>query len=604
MNQFRWDEAWRLALELHRAGRLAEAINLYDQIIGAAPDPYFAYSNRGAAHLGLGQHGAAIADFDRAIALRPDDVASHANKGLALNALGLPAEAVSAFDQALALNPDHIEARFGLMAALLASGRPAEAAQAAQAAILQRPDLSKGHYGLGLALNALDRRDEAVAAFDAALALSPGLADAHLHRAGALYGLGRLDEALAAYDQLLVLDPGREQGHYNRGKTLADLDMPQEALAAYDRAIALRPDNPDSHLNRGAALQALGDWAGAALAYQQVIRLDPSHVQGHANLGMARLALGDLRQGFMLTEWRKETHEAYGRRSFDRPEWHGDTPIVGKTLLIHAEQGLGDEMQFCRYLDLVLAAGARPILVSHPPLKALMAQSFPEVAVLAEGEPLPPFDLHAALLSLPADFKTDFESIPSRFPYLRADPARIEAWRRRLGDQGFKIGVSWHTSRRGAATGKCFPMTTYAAIAQLPNVRLISLQCEDGREEALTGALSIETLGDEFDAGPDGFLDSAAVMQCLDLVITPDTALAHLAGALARPVWTALKSSADWRWLIGRSDTPWYPTMRLFRQSRRGDWSAVFDAMHRELALSILPHHARPAIDAEPGASS
>ncbi|MDB5440944.1 MAG: hypothetical protein JWM33_3371, partial [Caulobacteraceae bacterium] len=539
-----------------------------------------------------------------ALALRPDDAATHGNRGLALNALARPAEALAAFDQALALNPVHLEAMLGRLAALLSLGRPAEAADAAGAMIAHRPDLARARYGLGLALSALGRHDEAIAAFDVAVALSPGLTDAHLHRGGALYALGRLGEALQAYEQVLALAPGLEQAHYNRGKTLADLDQPEGALAAYDQAIAVRPDNPDSHLNRGATLQELGDWPGALLAYDRAIALEPDHVQAHANLAMAHLALGKLRSGFQLGEWRKRTREGFGLKRFDHPEWLGGGPISGRRLLVHAEQGLGDTLQFCRYLDLVRAAGAKAVLMCPPALKALLGQSFPQVEVVGEDEPPPDFDLHAALMSLPAAFGTELDSIPGRFPYLRADPARVEAWKGRLGNEGFKIGVAWHCSRVGASIGKSFPLSLLGPIAALPGVRLISLQKGEGGEQALEGKVKIETLGEDFDAGPGAFLDCAAVMESLDLVIAPDTALIHLAGGLDRPVWTALKHAADWRWLIGRGDTPWYRSMRLFRQPQRGDWASVFDGMRRELGLYAQAHRGGAMSDAEQGTRS
>ncbi|MDB5440945.1 MAG: repeat-containing protein, partial [Caulobacteraceae bacterium] len=493
---------WNLAVAHHREGRLPEAIGLYDQVIAYAPGLQLA----------------------------------HLKRGLAFSALSRPVEALGAFDQALMLDPSLIDALLGRMAALLALGRPVEAALAAESIVAIRPDLDRGRYGLGLALSAQGRFQDAVAAFDAAIALSPGWVDAQLHRGGALYGLGRLEAALEAYDRVLALAPGLEQAHYNRGKTLADLGRHQEALAAFDHAIALRPDNPDSHLNRGAMLHSLGDWSGAVRAYQDVIALEPNHIQAHDNMGLshlvlgdwpaaaqayrrvvaldpdhaqahfnlgeAELALGNLRTGFGLYEWRKRTSAPVGVKRFSQPEWLGKGSIAGQRLLVHAEQGLGDTLHFCRYLDLVEAAGAQPVLMCPASLKALLSLAFPKLEIVGEDEPPPAFDRHAALMSLPAAFGTELDSIPRRLPYLRAEPARVEHWREKIGREGFKIGVAWHCSPVGAAIGRSFPLAWLEPIAALPGVRLISLQKGPGSEQVLTTAVKIETLGENFDAGP------------------------------------------------------------------------------------------------------
>jgi tetratricopeptide (TPR) repeat protein len=363
-----------------------------------------------------------------------------------------------------------------------------------------------------------------------------------------------------------------------------------EAVSAFDRAATLEPGYVLAVTNRGAALQELGRYDEAAADYIEALRLSGGdQPTAELNLSYNSLLRGNFGEGWRQLESRKRIAEPVGVGPYGNTEWLGEEDIEGKTVLVHAEQGLGDTIQFCRYLPMVAERVAKMAFACQPGLKRLISSLDPALEIIDQGEQRPDFDFHVPLMSLPLAFGTQLETIPASIPYLAAEPERIARWRERIGEQGYRVGIAWKGSALGAKLGKAFPLAMLRPLGALPGVRLINLQTGDGREELddLPPGMAVEHLGEEFDAGPDAFLDAAAVIESLDLVIATDTALAHLAAALGRPTWVALKYSPDWRWLLGRDDTPWYPTMRLFRQAAVDDWSEVFPAMRRALRLEL-----------------
>jgi hypothetical protein len=286
---------------------------------------------------------------------------------------------------------------------------------------------------------------------------------------------------------------------------------------------------------------------------------------------------GDLDEGLTLYEWRKKLPAPIEARNYRQPLWTGAQDLSGKTLFVYIEQGLGDTIQFFRYALTARARGARVIMAVQDAIVRLMRDAGGDIEILDSASVPPSFDYHAPLMSLPLAFGTTRQTIPAPIPYLRAEPERVRRWAAKIGGQGLKIGVAWQGA--AAIAGRAFAPQWLAPISEIENVRLIGLQKDAGQ----TDGLRLESLGKDFDAGPDAFRDSAAVMQSLDLVITPDTALAHLAGALGRPAWVALKYVPDWRWFLGDAASPWYPQLTLFRQSAPGDWGSVFAAMEAQL---------------------
>jgi tetratricopeptide (TPR) repeat protein len=512
-------------------------------------------------------------------------------RGVALHRAGRFAEALASFDAALALEPNSAELSNSRGNALRRLKRLPEALASYERAIALSPQLAAAWNNRGLVLQAVRRFDEAAASYRRALELQPQLAEGYNNLGTVECELGRPAAALLSFRQALELEPRLRGVHANLGNALRDLGRPAEALAEHELAVREDPRAPASHCNLGNALHDLGRLGDAIASYERAIELDPGYAQAWFNKSVCLLLAGRFAEGLPLYEWRKQLPDAT-TPPLGVPVWHGAEPIAGRTLLIYADQALGDTLQFCRYARLAQQRGARVVLRVQPMLRELLASLDPAIRVIASGDEPGECDYQCALLSLPLGFGTTLEAIPAAVPYLCADPRRIARWRERLGSGGFKVGVAWQGSRHRIDVGRSAPPAMFARLASVPGVRLISLQKDEGVEASGTGAPPLERLAG-LDEGSQAFLDSAAVMVDLDLVITSDTALAHLAGALGRPTWVALKYVPDWRWLEGRADSPWYPGMRLFRQSSPGDWESVFAAILAALA-PCAPAAARP----------
>jgi tetratricopeptide repeat protein len=360
-----------------------------------------------------------------------------------------------------------------------------------------------------------------------------------------------------------------------------------EAVAGYLRAITLKPDFVDAHSNLGNVLRRQGRVEEAIAACRRAIALKPDFAPAHLNLALALLLNGDFDEGWREYEWRWQGGaKDLKPRDLRRPRWRGED-LRGKTLLLHAEQGLGDTLQFARFAPVMATRGAKVILAVQPPLVALLREAqWPNVKV-NDGARLSGFDFELPLMSVPAVVGMTEKTIPPIVPYLATDPDRTAVWRKRLPNDRYKIGIVWQGRPEAKIDPRrSFPLQSCAPLCRIKGVSVISLQKGHGLDQldALPPDMNIERLDPDFDNGPGAFLDSAAIMMSLDLVITADTATAHLAGALARPVWIALPQVAEWRWLMRRDDTPWYPTARLFRQGGAADWHEVFARMARELA--------------------
>jgi tetratricopeptide (TPR) repeat protein len=396
--------------------------------------------------------------------------------------------------------------------------------------------------------------------------------------------------AIKLFDRALAIKPDFTEALNNRGNSLLDLQRPAQALESYDRALAIQPNYALALYNRGNALCSLRRPVEALDSYAGALAIQPNFAEAHWYAGMCHLAMGEFALGWPKYEWRWQSAAyKHNLRPFRQPLWLGAPSLNNKTILLHSEQGLGDTLQFCRYARQVTGLGAKVLLEVQPCLKALMTGLQGVATVLAKGEELPDFDYHCPLMSLPLAFHTDIDSIPHAVPYLFAEQDRILRWRKQFAHKGFMIGIHWQGSTSAIDIGRSFPLTHFQNIAKIPNVRLICLQKNAGAEQlhAQPEGMQVETPGADFDAGDDAFLDSAAVMQQLDLIISSDTAIAHLAGALGCPVWLALKQVPDWRWMLEGGQSPWYPSMRLFRQRRNADWEGVFNEIYTELLKLI-----------------
>jgi Tfp pilus assembly protein PilF len=487
------------------------------------------------------------------------------------------AEAEQVYRQVLAQSPRHADSLHMLGVIASQCGQPEGGLACIDQAIAIRPQAAMFRVNRAAALLALRRLDEAVEACEAALRIQRNLAEANQVMGHALSDQGRPEAALAAYQDALRAKPNLPDLYNNIGLALREAGRLEEALAALREAVKRTPHDAQAQGNLAGVLKELGQMPAAQEGYRDALRLQPSDPVLHVNLGIALLLDGRFDAGWEEYEWRFRAGAAYVPPC-RQPGWSGE-PLAGRTLLIRAEQGLGDTIQFCRYVPMAAALGS-VVLEVQPGLRHLMHRAANTVVTV--GDALPAFDLWCPLLSLPRLLGMQAPAPP----YLAADSGRVAAWRERIGTNGRRIGIAWQGNPAAAAErGRSVPLREFLPLARIPGVRLISLQKHHGVEQ-LSGAaegLSIETLGDNFDAGPDAFIDTAAVMQCLDLIVTSDTSVAHLAGALGRPAWVALQHVPDWRWLMEGEDCHWYPTMRLFRQSRRGDWAGVFARMAARL---------------------
>ena len=569
-------------------GRLEEALAGYDKVATLKPDHAEALNNRGNTLAELSRQEEALASYERALAIRPDYAEALNNRGNALAELCRFEEALASYDQALAIRPDYAEALNGRGNILRHRKRFEEALASYDRALAIRPDYSEALNNRGIALLELQRFDEALASYDRALANRPENADALNNRGIVLRQLKRFEEALASYDLALAIRPDDTEALNHRGITLWELNRFEEALASYDRALAIRRDNPHALNNRGKALRELKRLDEALASLDRALQLGPGNADHRLNRGLLLLLLGSFADGWREYESRRTTKE-WGERTFNGPEWAGED-VSGKRVLLYAEQGLGDTIQFARFARSVAGRGASVILEVQARLGALMQRLDCGAIIVPLGEQPPNFDLHLPLMSVPFVLGWAPEQGAGEIPYLSADPTRVDRWSSRLPARTFRVGIAWQGKPDAPIDkGRSIPLKAFAPLGRIPGVTLISLQKGPGVEQLadLPPGMVVETLGADFDSGPDAFVDTAAVMMHLDLIVTSDTAVAHLAGALGRPVWIALRHVPDWRWMIDHEDSPWYPTARLFRQTRPEEWNEVFERMARELAPTV-----------------
>jgi tetratricopeptide (TPR) repeat protein len=480
----------------------------------------------------------------------------------------------------LQVQPQQVEAlhRLGLLAS---QGGQHERARAylSQAVRLQ-PDSAAVHYNLGTVFQDQGQLAEARACYQQAVRLEPVYVEAHYNLGNILQEQGQLAEAQACYQQALRLKPDYVEAYNNLGNNLQEQRHLVEAQACYEQALRLKPDYAAAHNNLGLALVGQGQLAEALACYEQSLRLQPDYAEAHWNRAQAWLLAGNYEQGWPEYEWRCQV-KAFAPPRFPQPLWDG-SPLHGQTILLYAEYGLGDTLQFIRYAASVHERGGSVLVACQPPLVSLLSRCPGIERVLSQEDPLPHFDVYVPLLSLPRILGTTLATVPAQVPYLFAEAKRIDAWRQELSSvAAFKIGIAWDADPRFRRLNqnRCIPLAEFAPLGRLEGVRLFSLQKGPGIEQirSVAGLFPVTDLSSRLET----FEDTAAVMHNLDLVVSADIVVAHLAGALGVPVWVgvALPFASDWRWLLEREDSPWYPSMRLFRQQERGHWADVFARM-------------------------
>lgn len=579
-------DAWHLlGVVAHLSGRHLEAVERISRAIALKTNDAAYYTNLGAAQAALACHAEAVIGYRRALELKPNLAHAHSNLGNSLRELKRLPEALTHLQRAVELKPDFAEAHNNLGSVQRDLGKLDDAVASFQNAVRLKPEYVEALHNLGCTLRDQGKWDEAAVTLKQAVSLRPTYADALVSLGIVLKKLKQFDEALALFQRAIQLQPELPSAHNSLGNVLQDLGRLEDAVASYRTALAQRPNYIEAMNNLAAALSHLARMDEATEMVQQALRLQPNYVDGNFNLAQMRLLQGNYAQGWSDYEWRWQLKD-FGRRGFREPEWDG-TSLAGKTILVHAEQGLGDTLQFVRLLPLVKQRGGTVLFECQKVLAPLLERCAGFDRLIAQGSGIPPFDVQISLLSLPRLLGITLENLPAVVPYIEADALLAEYWQRELnGENTLKVGIVWQ--------GNPFPqvdrfrsiaLQEYAPLARVPGVRLFSLQKGAGSEQihSLTQPFPVVDLGRRLDLGAGAFLDTAAVMSQLDLVISSDTAAVHLAGALGVPVWAPLSSAADWRWLLHREDSPWYPTMRLFRQSQLGRWGEVFQRMADEL---------------------
>lgn len=605
------------AFAAHRDGRLADAERDYRATLEGNPTHVDALHLLGVLRHQQGQHAEAAELVRRAVKLRPEDAALQLNLGNALKALGQIDNAIEQFRNALTLAPSFPMAHYNLGNAYASQGRHEDAADAFEKSLRLQPDdasshnnlgnarhalgqhteaiasftralqLRPGHAGalnnMGMSLNALDRADEAIPCFQKALAAEPRFVAAHFNLANTFDATGRHAEAVKSFEAALRFQPNLPPAIFGMGNALAALGRHAQALPYLERSVGLDPQFALAWLSLGNAHLALGAHAPAVRAFDQALRQRPDLASAHMNRALAWLAQRDFARGLPEYEWRLQTMAEPAIQTL--PRWHGE-PIQQRTLLIHAEQGFGDTLQFVRFVPLAAQRAARVVLEVQPallPLLAPVAQAW-RVTLIAQGTARPAADLHCPLLSLPLALGTTYDSIPARTPYLDVPAAYGRKWRGSLGGQAKrKIGIAW-TGRIQPNETRSMPLAALDPLFALDGIDWIVLQPELSADERAAldkhpRAASIH----RFDKRIGDFADTAAIIERLDAVVSIDTSIAHLAGALRKPLWLMLPFAADWRWFTGDARSPWYPGATLVRQPQPGAWQEVVEAVANEL---------------------
>jgi tetratricopeptide (TPR) repeat protein len=560
-------------------GLLAKAIKLNPR----SPEALGCYGN---VLIELGRHEEGIRALSDAIRLQPQNPTTYVYRGFGHAQKGDHDSALADFDIAVRLAPNWEFALHNRATALIALNRHREARADVEKLLRLAPSNPAVLTNYGLVLTREGKHEEALTAIDRALALQPGDIGLQTTRADLLAAVSRFDEALRMYEMLAQQRPDDPHIQLGRANMRMEQEQLQAALDCADAAIAANPDFGPALVLRANLLLHMERYTECLSAYDKAVAAAPDYPEAFYHRGSAHLLHGRLIEGWADFEHRWEVADCgFSRPKLKAPVWRGE-PLNGRSIIVYSEQGIGDTIQFARFLPTLRDMAARVIFLCHPMLIRLfrpLQETGIELTALCDGDS--PVDFQCALMSLPQRFGTALETLPSNVPYVFAEPDLVEAWRQRLGTDGFKLGVCWQGNPAGAIDkGRSIPLREFRPLANLAGVRLISLQRTHGLDQLanLPEVMRVETLG-AFDVGKDAFVDTAAIMESLDLIVTSDTSVAHLAGALGRPVWLATKHTPDWRWMLKRSDTPWYPTMRLFRQPVRGDWASVFAEMAQAL---------------------
>jgi tetratricopeptide (TPR) repeat protein len=576
-------EIWtKYGVMLDSVGLSAEALAAYDKALIIHPSDVGVLFNRGAAQMRLGRFQQAAKSFGEVVAIQTDHLGALGNLGAALRILGFREEALANFSKALAIRPDDLSTLNNCGLTLQDLDRHDEALSCFDKVLAAKGDQLDTICHRARSLHALGRLREALMGLEAALAIDPHHEQSLMYRGGVLRDMGRVEQAMASYDAVLAHKPDHAEALWHRGQVLADMWRSDEAVGNFNQAIAIDPRLAGAFNARGLALARLRRYDEALASHAQALAIEPENAEFNLNEGIARLRSGDFAAGWAKYEWRLRTKSALVRQ-FGSPSWRGESSLRGRTILLYAEQDIAETLLFVRYLPLLADTGARVVLEVQPELKELLDAAPGSSKVIVRGEKPPTHDVNCPLASLPYVLATTLERIPAKVPYVRAQAKRKLIWAERFARiTSHRVGIAWTDqveTKRGR--DRSIPLGSFLPLLDHPRVRFVSLQSGAHRIEAslLTQQANV------IDAGADlkDFDDVAAEMAHMDLVVTVDGPIAHLAGAMGKKVWILLPFDADFYWMADRDDSPWYPTARLFRQSSPGDWDGVIASVRQAL---------------------
>ncbi|MFL2830114.1 MAG: tetratricopeptide repeat protein [Candidatus Puniceispirillales bacterium] len=503
--------------------------------------------------------------------------------GVSRAQIGMLNEAIEAYKKCISLKPDFSDAHFNIGIALINYGKSNEAIEAFNKAISYNPNHAEAYNNLGSVHLYQDALDEAINAYKKAILLKPNYAEAYDNMGVALKNQGNIKEAIKSHKKSILLKPSQSEAYNNIGNALKDKGELEEAIKFFNKALTIKPDYAEAYNNMGNVLKDQGKLDHALIAYNKASSLINNYAEALYNSSFIHNLKGNLSEGLKLYEWRLKKKPFTARSPRDHLIWNGNKSLLGKKFLVYEEQGLGDVIQFCRYLPLLNKKGAEVTFKVQEKMHALLHTLDSNVILVNSTPDDNSIDFESPLMSLPHLFNTNLETIPKSKPYLYADKKKVMSWGNRLTKDKFKVGICW----QGSDIGRSFPLNLFKGISKLRGLELISLHKGEGEKQINDIDFDLTILGDDFDSGENAFVDTAAVMANCDLIITSDTSTAHLAGALGRQTWVALKKVPDWRWMLDRKDSPWYPNMKLYRQKKQADWQNVFDRMYTDLKLLI-----------------
>ncbi len=610
-----------LARLLRIRGMHQDAIRVLERLLGQIPDALETLLELTLAQLAAKQFEKAIQTANRILGLNPSLACGHFYLGYAQHSLSRPEDSVSSFETAVKLEPDYFEALVNLGNAYHALSRFSDALECYRRAVELRPDQATPYFNLAGTLRQIKRLDEAkacierslqlnnkyarayqrlgeiladqakfdeaISAYQAAIELNNRDSQSYIANGVIFRKLGRLEEAVSSYQKALAIEPNSAEALTSLGNAYSDQGNLVEAVECHRRSLAIKPSSANTWSNLGQVLQQNGELDESLECYRKAIDMDSNCSKARFNRSLVFLLKGDLERGFEEFEWRWK--DSCPAREFACPIWDGK-PLHGKTILLHAEQGLGDTIQFIRYARRIQKMGPHQVIVEcQRALVPLLKSCYGIDMLIPRGEVLPHFDTHSPLMSLPRIVKTSLEDIPSETPYLKASSELVVLWEKILEPiHDFRVGIVWQ-----GGTGypkdkiRSIPLKQFEGLSQLSGVQLISLQKGFGIEQLAKVEFSPMDFSGKLDESTGPLMDTAALLENLDLLIACDTAIAHLAGALGIPTWIVLNTQPDWRWMIDRHDSPWYPSVRLFRQSTANDWTEVFSRIQQSLKREV-----------------